>query len=92
MARRNDGIMTGKLPYLRVAGQDRTHFALGTSRAKPANGYWTGCCLKGSGVTNDKQIEDAIAGLSDAEAKRVLIDFMGFDEAEHYMLWRKKSK
>jgi hypothetical protein len=39
MARGNDGHHTQNWPYPRVAGQDRTHFRLGTSDAKPARGY-----------------------------------------------------
>ena len=45
--------------YEKLAGQDRGHFPLGTSDARPAPGYWIDRC--GLSV---KEIEDAIAGLS----------------------------
>jgi hypothetical protein len=39
MARGNDGVMTGTLPYPPQANQDQRYFPLGASKALPAAGY-----------------------------------------------------
>ncbi|MEJ0077998.1 MAG: hypothetical protein WDO17_21680 [Alphaproteobacteria bacterium] len=66
----------------RQAGQDRKHFRLGTSAARPAKGYWAAR----AGLSNDYQIEEAIAGLSDArEIQMNLIKLLGFYCAYDYM-------
>jgi hypothetical protein len=89
MAKGNDGIPTQNWPYPRVGGQDKKHFKLGTSDARPAAGYWAGL----AGLLDDQQIEDAIAGLSDErEIERKLIKlFHSHDIARYYMTWHKKD-
>jgi hypothetical protein len=61
MPRSNDGVSCQSQFYPRLPGQDRAHFPLGTSEAKPAAGYFGAW----AGLSSDKEIENAIAGLSD---------------------------
>jgi hypothetical protein len=86
MARGNDGIPMQNWPSPREAGQDRKHFELGTSNAKPARGYWAAR----AGLSNDWQIEEAIADLTDAqEIQTTLIKLLGYDCAHDYMTYYK---
>jgi hypothetical protein len=86
MASKNDGLGMGPEFYGRQAGQDRKHFALGTCKAPPARGYWAAR----AGLSNDYQVEEAIAGISDPqEIKAKLIDLAGYDFASDYMTYYK---
>ena len=86
MARGNDRVMTGTLPYHRVANQDRAHFPLGMSTARPAAGYWAAR----AGLSNDYQVEEVIAGLSDPhEIRAKLIELAGYNFARDYMTYFK---
>ena len=86
MASKNDGLGMGPEFYGRQAGQDRKYFALGTCEAPPARGYWAGR----AGLSNDDQVEQAIAGLSDPqEIKAKLIDLAGYEFACDYMRYYK---
>jgi hypothetical protein len=74
--------------YPREAGQDRKFFRLGACTAKPANGYWAAR----AGLSDDKQIEEAIAGLSDAhEVTTTLIKLLGYDCAAEYMAYYRMT-
>ncbi len=82
MAQSNDGIGYQNWPYPRQAGEDRRHFPLGTSTAKPAVGYWAAR----AGLSNDYQIEEAIAGLSNPDViQATLIELLGYNCAHDYM-------
>jgi hypothetical protein len=82
----NDGIPYQNWPYPRQANQDRAYFPLGTSTARPAVGYWAAR----AGLSNDQQIKDAIAGLTDPqEIKATLIELADYDFACDYMLYFK---
>jgi hypothetical protein len=73
-------------PFARPANQDRRHFPLGTSTKRPARGYWAAR----AGLSNDYQVEEAIAGLSDPqEIRAALIELAGYDFARDYMLYFK---
>jgi hypothetical protein len=89
MARGNDGVMTGTLPYPRAANQDRTHFNLGASTARPAAGYFAAA----AGLSSEQQIVDAIAELTDTqEIENTLAELLGsWRLARGYMKWRMKS-
>lgn len=90
MARGSDGIMTGTLPYPRAANQDRTHFDLGTSDARPAAGYFAAV----AGLKSEQQIVDAVAGLTDRqEIEDTLVQLLGWRKmAREYMKWRMKDR
>lgn len=47
-------------PFARQANQDKKHFELGASPAKPAAGYVAGVL----GIDSEQEILDAIAGLA----------------------------
>jgi hypothetical protein len=86
MARSNDGpgYQSGFSPPL--PGQDRKHFPLGTSTARPAYGYWA----SRANLSSDRQIEEAIAGMTNAEEIQVtLMKLLGYDCARDYMLYYK---
>jgi hypothetical protein len=86
MASKNDGLGMGPAFWAPLPGQDRKHFPLGTCKAPPARGYWAGR----AGLSNDYQVEEAIAGLSDPqEIKAKLIDLSGHDFARDYMTYYK---
>jgi hypothetical protein len=87
----NDGSSMQNWPYPRVAGQDKAHFRLGTSPAKPAAGYFAGVL----GISSEQEIVDAIAGLSnEAEIEDALFKFFRQDRklARDYMRWRMGIK
>ncbi len=70
------------VPFARPANQDRKHFDLGGSTARPAKGYWAAR----AGLKNDYQIEEAIAGMTNAEEIQVtLIKLLGYSCAHDYM-------
>jgi hypothetical protein len=80
----NDGIGYQNWPPPREAGQDRAHVPLGTSTAPPARGYWA----DRAGLSNNYQIEEAIAGLSNPdEIQATLIKLLGYNCA--HMTWYK---
>ena len=86
MGSKNDGLGMGPEFYGRQAGQDRKYFDLGTCKAPPARGYWAAR----AGLSNDYQVEEAIAGLSDPqEVKAKLIDLAGYAFARDYMTYYK---
>jgi hypothetical protein len=88
MARGNDGIMTGSLPYPRQANQDKVHFRLGRSPAKPAKGYFADA----AGLSSEQQIVEAIAGLTTPqEIEDALENLLGSPLARNYMKWRMKD-
>jgi hypothetical protein len=89
MARGNDGVMTGTLPYPRAANQDRMHFDLGASPARPAAGYFAAV----AGLSSEQEIVDAIAGLTDQqEIENTLVKLFGWPQmARDYMKWRMKG-
>jgi hypothetical protein len=86
----NDGSSMQNWPYPRVAGQDKMHFALGTSLAKPAPGYFA----TAAGLENEQVIRDAIAGLSnDQEIDEVLIRLLRtYQLVYDYKRWRMGMK
>jgi hypothetical protein len=90
MARGNDGVMTGSLPYPRQANQDRRHFNLGASTARPAAGYFAAV----AGLSSEQQIMDAIVGLTDRqEIENTLVDLLGSQNMAHdFMKWRMKGR
>ena len=81
--------MTGTLPYPRAANQDRTHFDLGASTARPAAGYFAAV----AGLSSEQQIADAIAELTDTqEIENTLVELLGsWRIARDYMKWRMKE-
>lgn len=86
MARGNDGLGMGPEFWGPMPGQDKKHFPLGTSTAKPARGYWA----SRAGLSMDCQVEEAIAGLVDPrEIKARLIKLAGYDFARDYMTYYK---
>ncbi len=89
MARGNDGVMTGTLPYPRAANQDRTHFDLGASTARPAVGYFAAA----AGLSSEQQIVDVIAGLEDKqEIENTLAKLLRSRRmARDYIKWRMKG-
>ena len=86
----NDGSSMQNWPYPRVAGQDKAHFPLGTSPAKPAAGYFADV----AGLTNEQVIRDKIAGLSsEQEIEDVLFKlFWDRAQARSFMWWRLKMR
>jgi hypothetical protein len=89
MARGNDGVMTGTLPYPRAANQDRTRFDLGDSTARPRDGYFADV----AGLSSEQEIVNAVAGLTDRqEIEKILVDKLGSQQmACQYMKWRMKA-
>ena len=87
---KNDGQSMQNWPYPRVAGQDRTDFPLGTSKAVPAPGYFADV----AGVANEQVIADAVAGLSSQEdIEEALIElFQNYCVAREYMRRRMGMK
>ncbi|WP_431205283.1 hypothetical protein ACQ86E_10275 [Bradyrhizobium betae] len=86
MARGNDGLGMGPEFWAPLPGQDRKHFPLGTCPAPPARGYWAAR----AGLSNDYQVEEAIAGLTDpSEIKAKLIKLAGYNFALDYMTYYK---
>jgi hypothetical protein len=77
-------------PFSRPANQDRKHFPLGTSTAKPAAGYFADA----AGLSSEQEIKDAIAGLSsEQEIDAVLIKLLRSYELVHdYKRWRMRTK
>lgn len=90
MARGNDGASSQNWPYPRVAGQDKSHFPLGSSPAIPAAGYFADA----AGLANEQVIKDAVAGLSsEQEIEEALIKLLrDYDLARGYMHWRMRIK
>lgn len=83
-ASKNDGLGMGPEFWGPMPGQDKKHFPLGTSPARPARGYWA----DRAGLSNDYQVEEAIAGLTDPkEIKAKLIDLAGWQFAHDYMTY-----
>jgi hypothetical protein len=78
--------MTGILPYPQAANQDRTHFDLGASTARPAAEYFAAV----TGLSSEQEIVDAIAGLTDRqEIENTLVELLGSQRmACDYMKWR----
>ena len=77
-------------PFSRPANQDRKHFELGTSTAKPAAGYFADAV----GLSGEQVIRDAIAGLSgEKEIEDALFKlFRHRPLARDYMRWRMGIK
>ncbi len=88
MAKGNDGIPMQNWPTPPEAGQDKIHFALGTSDARPAMGYFADI----AGLPSEKPIEDAVAGLTDPqEIEKTLVKLLWSQRVAHeYMKWRMK--
>ena len=63
-------------PFARPANQDRRHFALGTSTARPAAGYFADA----AGLSSEQEIENA------------LVKLLGYSLAYDYMRWRMGMK
>jgi len=77
-------------PFSRPANQDRKHFSLGESPAKPANGYFADA----AGLPSENVIRDAVAGLSTSEEiEAALIKLLIYRRLAHgYMRWRMGRK
>jgi hypothetical protein len=76
-------------PFARPANQDRRHFALGTSTARPAAGYFADA----AGLSSEQVIRDAVAGLSsEQEIENALVKLLGYSLAYDYMRWRMGMK
>jgi len=78
-------------PFARPANQDKRHFELGASPAKPAAGYFAGVL----GIDSEREILDAIAGLSnEAEIEDTLYKLFRKDRcmAHDFMKWRLGMK
>jgi hypothetical protein len=78
-------------PFARPANQDKKHFDLGTSSARPAAGYFAGVL----GIASEQEIMDAIAGLSnETEIENALYDLFREDrkQAHDFMWWRMGIK
>jgi hypothetical protein len=90
MARGNDGLPAQIWPTPRPAGQDKKHFALGTSTAKPARGYFADVV----GLESEQAIWDAIEGLPDEqEITDALVKLLGsYWLARDFMKWRMGKK
>jgi hypothetical protein len=77
-------------PFARPANQDKKHFELGTSTARPAAGYFAGV----ADLPSEQVFRDAVAGLSseqemeDALFKLLPSRFF----AREYMRWRMGIK
>jgi hypothetical protein len=73
-------------PFSRPANQDRKHFPLGTSTAKPAAGYFADA----AGLSSEQVIRDAIVGLSsEQETEEALVELLRSHLlARDYMRWR----
>jgi hypothetical protein len=87
----NDGSSMQNWPYPRVAGQDKAHFPLGTSRAVPASGYFADAF----GLANEQVIMDAIAGLTDPQGIEDAITTRlrgNRYQAGDFMWWRLKMR
>jgi hypothetical protein len=90
MSGSNDGQSMQLWPYGHAAGQDRKHFPLGTSPARPAAGYFADA----AGRSSEQEIRDAIAGLSDEqEIEGALVKLLRSRWlARDYMRWRMRMK
>jgi hypothetical protein len=90
MASKNDGLGMGPEFWGPQPGQDKKHFPLGSSPAKPAAGYFADVL----GWANEQMIRDKIAGLSDEqEIEDVLFKlFWNRDQARSFMQWRLRIK
>jgi hypothetical protein len=77
-------------PFARPANQDRKHFPLGTSTAKPAPGYFADA----AGLSDEQEIKDAVAGLaSEQEIEYALVKLLRcYRLARGYMQWRMGMK
>jgi hypothetical protein len=77
-------------PFSRPANQDRKHFELGTSTAKPAPEYFADA----ADLPDEQVIRTAVAGLSDEqEIKDTLVNLLGsYSLARDYMKWRMRIK
>jgi hypothetical protein len=86
----NDGHSMQSGFYGRLAGQDRMHFSLGTSRAVPAPGYFADA----AGLANEQVIRDAIAGLSDRQKieDALTARLYSRQQARDFMWWRLKMR
>jgi hypothetical protein len=75
-------------PFARPANQDRTHFDLGTSTARPTKNYFADV----AGLSSEQQIVDAIAGLTDdQEIIDTLVTLLGSRRmALDFLKWRMK--
>jgi hypothetical protein len=78
------------VPFARPANQDRKHFPLGTSTARPAAGYFADA----AGLSSEQEIRDAIAGLSsEQEIEDALVKLLRYHSlARDYMRWRLGMK
>ena len=86
---RGNGVMTGTLPYHRAANQDRMHFELGASTARPSTEYFAIV----AGLLSEQQIVDAIAGLTGQELKNTLVKLLGRRQmARDYIKWRMRGR
>lgn len=77
-------------PFAQRANQDKKHFALGTSTAKPAAGYFAGV----ADLQSEQLLRDAVAGLtSEQEIESALLRFLPSSSfAREYMKWRMGIK
>jgi hypothetical protein len=86
----NDGYSTQNWPPPRQANQDKMHFPLGSSPARPASGYFADVL----GIANEQMIRDQMTGLSeDKEIEETLFKlFWNRDQAHSFMYWRLGMK
>ncbi|MEZ5901667.1 MAG: hypothetical protein R3D51_19480 [Hyphomicrobiaceae bacterium] len=77
-------------PFARPANQDKKHFELGTSTAKPAEGYFADV----ADLPSEKVLQDAVAGLlSEQEIEDALFNLLPSRFFAHeYMRWRMGIK
>lgn len=77
-------------PFARPANQDKKHFDLGTSTARPATGYFAGV----ADLPSEQVLRDAVAGLaSEQEIESALLKFLPSRFFAHeYMKWRMGIK
>lgn len=77
-------------PFSRPANQDKKHFDLGSSPAKPAAGYFAGVL----GIKSEEEIWNAIEGLPPKDIEEALYKFFREDRrmARDFMRWRLGMK
>lgn len=77
-------------PFARPANQDKKHFDLGTSTARPAAEYFAGF----ADLASEQVLRDAVVGLSDEQAiEDALFKLLSSrSAARDYMRWRMRIK
>lgn len=77
-------------PFSRPANQDRKHFELGESTAKPAPGYFASVL----GLPSERVIQGFIAGLSDEHHVEDALSYLfgSHQMACDYMYWRMRMR